>query len=60
VQKLLTDRGVAVEDAGAIRVRDRMTFVTVKKAAVERAVAALTGQVIGGRTVVAELARGRS
>ena len=43
-----------------IRVRDRMSFVSVKKEAFERAVAALSGQVLGGRTVVAELARGRS
>ena len=36
-----------------------MSFISVKKEAFERAVAALTGQVMGGRTVVAELARGR-
>ena len=36
-----------------------MSYVSVRKSAFERAVEALTGQVIGGRTVVAELARGR-
>jgi hypothetical protein len=36
-----------------------MSFISVKKEVFERAVAALTGQVMGGRTVVAELARGR-
>jgi ATP-dependent RNA helicase DeaD len=59
LQKLLTERGVAAEDTGRIRVRDRMTFIGVKKEAFERAVAALNGQVLGGRTVVAELARVR-
>ncbi|HEY6463725.1 MAG TPA: DbpA RNA binding domain-containing protein [Polyangiaceae bacterium] len=60
LQKLLTDKGIGSEDAGRIRVRDRMSFITVKKEAFDRAVGALTGQVVGGRTVVAELARGRS
>jgi hypothetical protein len=36
-----------------------MSFVRVRKTAFDRAVAALSGQVIGGRTVIAELARGR-
>jgi ATP-dependent RNA helicase DeaD len=60
IQKILADAGVPDIDAGRIRVRDRMTFVDVKKEVFERAVAALAGQVFGGRTVVAELARGRS
>ncbi|HEY1694362.1 MAG TPA: DEAD/DEAH box helicase [Polyangiaceae bacterium] len=60
LQKLLTDKGIDSEEAGRIRVRDRMSFITVKKDAFDRAVGALTGQVVGGRTVVAELARGRS
>jgi len=59
LQKLLTDKGLVEAEAGRIRVRDRMSFISVKKEAFERAVAALTGQVMGGRTVVAELARGR-
>jgi ATP-dependent RNA helicase DeaD len=57
LQKLLTDEGIAPEDTGRIRIRDRMSFVPVKKTAFDRAVAALSGHVIGGRTVVAELAK---
>ena len=58
LQKLLSDRGVAVDPAAGIRMRDRMTFVRVPKELFDDAVAALSGQVLGGRTVVAELARG--
>jgi ATP-dependent RNA helicase DeaD len=59
LQKLLSEKGLVEAEAGRIRVRDRMSFISVKKEAFERAVAALTGEVLGGRTVVAELARGR-
>lgn len=59
LQKLLADRGLTPSETSRIRIRDRMTFVSVKKEAIERAVAAVSGQVIGGRTVVAELARAR-
>ncbi len=58
LQKLLSDRGVAVDPSAGIRMRDRMTFVRVPKELFDDAIAALTGQVLGGRTVVAELARG--
>ena len=58
LQKLLSDRGVSVDPAASIRMRDRMTFVRVPKELFDDAVAALSGQVLGGRTVVAELARG--
>jgi ATP-dependent RNA helicase DeaD len=58
-QKLLADSGVADADIGIIRIRDRMTFVPVRKEMFDRAVAALTGQVFAGRTVVASLARER-
>lgn len=57
LQKLLTDKGIAAEDTGRIRIRDRMSFIPVKKTAFDRAVAALTGEVVGGRAVVAELAK---
>jgi hypothetical protein len=57
LQRLLSERGLSAEETGRIRVRDRMSYVRVRKVAFDRAVAALTGQVIGGRTVVAELAR---
>jgi hypothetical protein len=59
LQQLLSERGVASSDLGGVRVRDRMSFVRVRRGAFDRAVAALSGQVIAGRTVVAELARGR-
>jgi ATP-dependent RNA helicase DeaD len=58
LQKLLSDRGVDIDASGGIRVRDRMSFVRVRKELFDDAVAALSGQVMGGRTVVAELARG--
>jgi ATP-dependent RNA helicase DeaD len=58
LQKLLSDRGVAIDPAASIRMRDRMSFVRVPKELFDDAVAALSGQVLGGRTVVAELARG--
>jgi len=57
LQKLLTDKGITPEETGRIRIRDRMSFVPVKKTAFDRAVAALAGHVIGGRTIVAELAK---
>jgi hypothetical protein len=57
LQKLLTDSGIAPEETGRIRIRDRMSFVPVRKTAFDRAVAALAGHVIGGRTIVAELAK---
>jgi hypothetical protein len=59
LQRLLADQGIPVDDLSGIRVRDRMSFVRIRRGSFERAVAALSGQVIGGRTVVAELARGR-
>ena len=59
LQRLLSERGVPLDDPSGIRIRDRMTFVRVRKELFDDAVAALTGQVIGGRAVVAELARGR-
>jgi len=58
LQKLLLDAGIAVDPAQAIRMRDRMSFVRVSKENFDGAVAALSGHVLGGRTVVAELARG--
>jgi len=59
LQKLLADKGLTSAETSRIRIRDRMTFVSVKKEAIDRALAAVSGQVIGGRTVVAELARAR-
>jgi ATP-dependent RNA helicase DeaD len=58
LQKLLSDAGIPIDPAESIRIRDRMSFVRVPKESFDDAVAALSGQVLGGRTVVAELARG--
>ena len=58
LQKLLSDAGIAIDVDEGIRMRDSMSFVRVRKENFDGAVAALTGQVLGGRTVVAELARG--
>jgi ATP-dependent RNA helicase DeaD len=60
LQRLLGDKGLASAETGRIRVRDRMSYVYVRKDAIARAVAALNGLIIGGRTVVAELARSRT
>ncbi|MEA2748858.1 MAG: ATP-dependent helicase DeaD [Myxococcales bacterium] len=58
LQRLLAETGGIPEaETGNIRVRDRITFVTVKKELADRAIQALAGQVIGGRTVIAEPAR---
>jgi ATP-dependent RNA helicase DeaD len=59
LQRLLEASGLAAADMGRIRVRDRNTFVSVKKEILDRAVAAFAGQVIGGRTLIAEPARSR-
>ncbi len=58
LEKFLSERGIALGDPDGIRIRDRMTFIRIKKELCTRAIAVLSGQVIGGRTVVAELARG--
>jgi ATP-dependent RNA helicase DeaD len=59
LQRMLEEKGVPAQEMGRIRMRDRVTYISVRKGAFDRAVSALAGQVIGGRTVVAELARGR-
>jgi ATP-dependent RNA helicase DeaD len=59
LHRLLEEKGVLEHDVGRIRIRDRMTYLSVRKGAYDQAVAALSGQVIAGRTIVAELARTR-
>jgi ATP-dependent RNA helicase DeaD len=57
-QRLLTDEGgLAKKDTGRILVRDRISFVNVRRELLERAIAVLSGQIIGGRTLAAEPAR---
>ncbi|MGO8992432.1 MAG: DEAD/DEAH box helicase [Polyangiaceae bacterium] len=59
-QKVLAEAaGLAPADTGRIRIRDRNTFVSVRKDSLERVVAALGGQVIAGRSVLAEPAKQR-
>jgi len=60
LQKLLAEAGIAPENTAGIRVRDRNSFVRVRKELFDRAVTAFTGRVLGGRPVVAELARPRA
>jgi ATP-dependent RNA helicase DeaD len=60
LQKLLVDAGIHPDDVGRIRVRDRVSYIGIRKEAFDRAVVALAGQIIGGRTVVAERAKIRS
>jgi len=60
IQKVLSDvAGLTPADTGAIRIRDRNTFVSVRKASLDRVVAALGGQMIAGRSVLAEPAKQR-
>ena len=61
LQKLLTEKaGIDRKDTGRIRVRDRISFVGVKPEALDQAIAAIAGQIIGGRTVIAEKAKART
>ncbi len=60
LQQLLTDHaGIARHDTGRIRIRDRVTFVSVRPDDLAKAIVALGGRVIGGRTVVAEPAKSK-
>ena len=60
VQRLVVDRaGVAESDVGHIRLRDRITFVGIRKEHAEQAIKALIGAVVGDRILNAELARDR-
>jgi len=56
-ERLLEGGGLALGDRGRIRVRERNTFVSVRKESIGLAVAAFEGKVIGGRQVIAEPAR---
>jgi len=49
--------GLRREDIARIRVRDRHTFVVVRKAILDQALAALVGARIGSRTANAEIAK---
>jgi ATP-dependent RNA helicase DeaD len=55
--RLLEAGGIARADAGRIRIRDRNTFVSVRTEVLDRALAALAGHALGGRTTTAEPAK---
>ena len=60
VQRLLVEKaGLAEGDIGHVRLRDRITFVGIRKEHSERAIQAIVGVVVGDRTVNAEVARDR-
>lgn len=60
IQQLLIEKaGLTESDVGHIRLRDRITFVGIRKEHSEHAIQALVGAVVGERTVNAELARER-
>ena len=58
-ERMLSEASLPPGDAGSIRVRDRNTFVSVRKEHLDRALEALAGKTIGGRSVKAEPARQR-
>jgi ATP-dependent RNA helicase DeaD len=57
--RVLEKAGLSKESVQRVRVRERHAFLTVRKEDEERALAALSGQTIAGRVVVAERARER-
>ncbi len=60
LQRLLIERtGLSDADVGHVRLRDRISFVGIKKERAEEAIKALIGATVGDRTVNAEIARGR-
>ena len=60
-QRVLTElAGISRAETGRIRVRDRSSFVSVKREAVDKAVGALNGATIAGKVAQAEPARSRS
>jgi ATP-dependent RNA helicase DeaD len=60
-QRLLVERaGLGRNQVQRIRVRERNAFVSVRKDELARAIGALNGAAIGGRTAIAEQARDRA
>ncbi len=61
LQAVLLERaGLDRAQTPRIRVRDKNSFVSVKREDLDRAVAALDGAVVGGKTIKAEPSRPRS
>jgi ATP-dependent RNA helicase DeaD len=60
-QRVLAERGeIAEAETGPIRIRERSSFVCVKREVLDRAVAALNGAIVAGKAMQAEPARARS
>lgn len=60
VQRLIVEKAELTEaDVGHIRLRDRITFVGIRREHAERAIKALIGQMVGERALNAEPARDR-
>ncbi|HWL84711.1 MAG TPA: DEAD/DEAH box helicase, partial [Polyangiaceae bacterium] len=57
---LFEGAGLSQKDVGPIHVRDRISFVSVRREWLDRSVSAIAGQVVGGRSIVAEPARERT
>ncbi len=59
VRALCAGDAVTREDIGRIRMRDRHSFVIVRRYVLDNALSALNGARIGNRTASAEIARSR-
>jgi len=59
LQAMLEEAGLAREEIGPIRVRDRNSFVSVRREVVDKGIAAFSGKTVGSRGVIAEVARPR-
>jgi len=59
LQAMLEAAGFARDQIGPIRVRDRNSFISLPKDAVEKGIAAFAGKTFGSRGIVAEVARPR-
>jgi DbpA RNA binding domain len=60
-QRVLTDvASISRAETGKIRVRDRSSFVSVKREFLEKALAALNGATFSGKVAQAQPARSRS
>ena len=55
--RVVDSAGIDRAQTGRIRIRDRVTFVSVRPEDLTKAIAALGGRSMGGRAVVAELAK---
>jgi ATP-dependent RNA helicase DeaD len=52
--------GITETEVGPIRIRDRSSFVSIRRETLEKALATINGATIGGKVAQAEVARARS